>query len=87
MTTAYHPQADGQSERTNRTIEAMLRILVLEFDTKAWVDLLPTIEIAHKLTPHFVTGKSPFELLYAMAPRSFGDVNLPIPTHSMAVQD
>lgn len=44
LTTAYHPQSDGQSERTNRIVEAILRILVFEAPVIPWVDLLPAVE-------------------------------------------
>ena len=72
MTTAFHPQADGQSERKNRTIEASLRIMLLESDS-SWVALLPAIEFAHNSYINVTTSKSPFDLLYGCAPMNFGD--------------
>jgi len=82
LTTGYHLQADGQSERTNRTIEAMLRILILEMHETAWTDFLPIIELAHNTTPHTVSGESPFDPLYAVSPKSFGEMSAPQRLHS-----
>jgi len=73
LATAYHPQSDGQSERTNRTIEAMIRILTLEAPQIGWVDFLPTIELTHNSTPHTASGNSPYELLYIAKPKTFGE--------------
>lgn len=76
MTTAYHPQGDGQSERTNRTVEAVLRILCLE-GTGSWVTYLPHIELTHNCTVSSSTGFSPYELLYVSPPHVFGDKVIP----------
>lgn len=38
--TSYHPQTDGQSERSNQTVEIALRYLTVEYD-EPWVDKLP----------------------------------------------
>ena len=81
LTTAYHPQADGQAERTNRTIESTMRILCIE-TSHSWLSLLPHIELAHNFAPCSSTGFTPFSLLYAYSPRLFGDHALPHPLHS-----
>src|SRR6267154_1533826 len=60
MSTAYHPQTDGQTERTNQVLEAYLRSFV-SYDQDDWYQLLPLAEHAynnsktkaHKLTPFF----------------------------------
>ena len=72
ITTAYHPQADGHAERTNRTFESSVRILCLESD-HVWLDLLPHVELANNTTPCYFTGFSPFSLLYSHPPHRFGD--------------
>lgn len=78
MTTAYHPQADGQAERTNRTVEAVIRILCLEASSHSWASFLPHIELAHNTTLSTSTGYSPYSILYAHSPRLFGDRALPL---------
>ena len=60
MSTAYHPQTDGQTERTNRVLEGYVRNFV-NYDQNDWNQLLPLAEYAynsskasaHKLTPFF----------------------------------
>ena len=60
MSTAYHPQTDGQTERTNQVLEGYLRNFV-NYDQNDWYQLLPLAEYAynnskasaHKLTPFF----------------------------------
>lgn len=81
LTTAYHPQGDGQSERTNRTIEAMLRILVQDAPETLWVDFVPAIELAHNSTPHSTTKLSPYKMLYVLAPKTFGELSAPQAKH------
>lgn len=73
MTTASHPQADGQSERTNRTIEIMIRAYVFDLEERRkeadWVKLLPVLEFEHNMTLNVTTGFAPFDLLYVVSPR------------------
>ncbi|GJY29879.1 reverse transcriptase [Tanacetum coccineum] len=60
MSTAYHPETDGQSERTIQTLEDMLRACVLDFG-KGWVKHLPLLtgpEIIHETTEKIVQIKS-----------------------------
>jgi len=82
LTTGYHPQADSQSERTNCTIDTMLRILVLEALEITWTEFLPIIELVHNTTPHTTSGESPFDLLYSVSPKSFGEMSAPQRLHS-----
>ncbi|GJS35300.1 putative reverse transcriptase domain-containing protein [Tanacetum coccineum] len=46
MSTAYHPETDGQSERTIQTLEDMLRACVIDFG-KGWVKNLPLVEFSY----------------------------------------
>ncbi|GLT54354.1 hypothetical protein SLA2020_275570 [Shorea laevis] len=46
FSTAFHPQTDGQSERTNQVLEDMLRACVLDFKG-SWIQYLPLIEFAY----------------------------------------
>ncbi|PHJ20549.1 retrotransposon nucleocapsid related [Cystoisospora suis] len=67
MSTAHHPQTDEQAERTNQTIEQMLRCSISGDDTR-WADLLPLLEFAYNSTVHASTKATPFELLYGFTP-------------------
>ncbi|KAK8934587.1 hypothetical protein KSP39_PZI014471 [Platanthera zijinensis] len=46
FSTAFHPQTDGQTERTNRTMEDMLRMCALDFG-KRWEDYIFLVEFAY----------------------------------------
>ena len=57
MSTAYHPQTDGQSERTIRTLLDMLREVVLDWGD-SWEKHLPWIEFAYNNSFHISIGMS-----------------------------
>ena len=59
LLTAYHPQMDGQTERTNQSLEGYLRLYTL-YDQDDWDDLLPLVEFVYNNTSHLTTGASPF---------------------------
>jgi hypothetical protein len=61
MSTAYHPQTDGQTERANRTIEDILRAYV-NHKQNDWDELLPLVEFAYNNSKQASTGFSPFFL-------------------------
>lgn len=61
MSTAYHPQTDGQTERANRTLEEMLRSYVNSNQTD-WDQHLATLELAINNSKQASTGFSPFYL-------------------------
>ncbi|GJT33895.1 putative reverse transcriptase domain-containing protein [Tanacetum coccineum] len=63
MSTAYHPQTDGQSERTIQTLEDMLRACVMDFG-KGWDRHLPLIEFSYNNSYHTSIKAAPFEALY-----------------------
>ncbi|KAB2611825.1 S ribonuclease [Pyrus ussuriensis x Pyrus communis] len=67
--TAYHPQTDGQSERTIQTLEDMLRASVLQFGD-AWHQRLDLMEFAYNNSFHSSIGMAPFEALYGRACRT-----------------
>jgi hypothetical protein len=69
LSTAAHPETDGQTERTNRTFEVMIRHFVAGRLT-SWVDFLPNLEFAYNAAIHSSTGKSPFALNYLYLPQS-----------------
>jgi len=70
MSTAYHPQSDGQTERTNRTLEQYLRHYV-NFTHDDWDELLTPAEFAYNNAVHTSTGMSPFEFCSGRKPTSF----------------
>ncbi|GJV51266.1 putative reverse transcriptase domain-containing protein [Tanacetum coccineum] len=69
MSTAYHPQTDGQSERTIQTLEDMLRACVFDFG-KGWVNHLPLVEFSYNNNYHASIKAAPFEALYGRKCRS-----------------
>jgi hypothetical protein len=56
---AYHPEADGQTERTNQTIEAYIR-MYCNFQQDDWADWLPLAEFAYNNSPSASTEITPF---------------------------
>lgn len=78
--TPYHPQTNGLTERTNRTLTNMLSMYV-ESDHKNWDSVLPFITYAFNTSKHEVTGYSPFFLLYARPPRYTLDTIFPFSSH------
>jgi transposase InsO family protein len=68
MSSAYHPQTDGQTERMNRVLEETLRHFVNEKQTN-WVELLPMAEFAINNAWNQSIQASPFFLNYGRHPR------------------
>ena len=62
LSTAYHPQTDGQTERTNQEIETYLQIFCTN-NPWSWPDLLPTAKFQHNSAPHHSTKTSLFSLM------------------------
>ena len=69
--TAYHPQTDGQSERTNQTIEISLRFWLTEHpeDMHRWVEILPLLQALNNNSRSSATGFAPNELSYGFKVR------------------
>ena len=67
LSTTYHPQTDGQMERTNQEIATYLRIFCTN-NPKTWLDFLPTAEFQHNLALHHTTRTSPFNLMLGYEP-------------------
>ncbi|GKC99572.1 putative reverse transcriptase domain-containing protein [Tanacetum coccineum] len=63
MSMAYHPETDGQSERTIQTLEDMLRACVIDFG-KGWERHLPLVEFSYNNSYHASIKAAPFEALY-----------------------
>ncbi|GJZ76430.1 putative reverse transcriptase domain-containing protein, partial [Tanacetum coccineum] len=69
MSTTYHPQTDGQSERTIQTLEDMLRACVIDF-CGSWDVHLPLVEFSYNNSYHTSIRCAPFEALYGRKCRS-----------------
>jgi hypothetical protein len=63
FSTAYHPQTDGQTERTNQVLEDMLRACAIQYGT-SWDKCLPFAEFSYNNSYQASLKKSPFEALY-----------------------
>ncbi|GJZ54117.1 putative reverse transcriptase domain-containing protein [Tanacetum coccineum] len=63
MSTAYHPETDGQSQRTIQTLEDMLCACVIDFG-KGWVRHLPLAEFSYNNSYHASIKATPYEVLY-----------------------
>jgi len=59
FTSGYHPEGNGQTERSNQTLEQYLRIYC-NYQQDNWVDLLPLVEFAYNNASSATTGVSPF---------------------------
>ncbi|GJY36926.1 putative reverse transcriptase domain-containing protein, partial [Tanacetum coccineum] len=69
MSTAYHPETEGQSERTIQTLEDMLRACVMDFGS-SWDTHLPLVEFCYNNSYHKSIKCAPFEALYGRKCRS-----------------
>nr|GFA08443.1 reverse transcriptase domain-containing protein [Tanacetum cinerariifolium] len=69
MSTAYHPETDGKSERTIQTLKDMLRACVIDFE-KGWVKYLPIDEFSYNNSYHASIKVAPYEALYGWKCRS-----------------
>nr|GEY58760.1 putative reverse transcriptase domain-containing protein [Tanacetum cinerariifolium] len=63
MSIAYHPETDGQSERTIQTLEDMLQTCVIDFG-KSWDRHLPLVKFSYNNSYHASIKAAPFEALY-----------------------
>ena len=69
LSTSFHPQADGQEERTTQTLEDMLRACVIDFKG-SWDHHLPLIEFAYNNSYYSSIQMTPYEALYGRKCRS-----------------
>jgi hypothetical protein len=74
LSTAFHPQTDGQTERTNATLEQYLRCFS-NYQQDDWSELLPMAEFCYNNTVHSSTNQTPFFALHGYHPRF--SINVP----------
>jgi len=63
MSSTYHPQTNGQSERTIQSLENLLRACVLDH-MGSWSEMLPLVEFTYNNNYHSSIGMTPYEALY-----------------------
>jgi hypothetical protein len=63
FSSAYHPQTDGQTERTNQILEDMLRVCALKYG-KSWDKSLPCAEFSYNNSDQASIEMTPYEALY-----------------------
>jgi hypothetical protein len=72
LSTAYHPQTDGQTEIANQYLDQRLRPFVNYFQDD-WDELLPLVDYAQATLPHDSTGYAPIQLELGYLPRTSFD--------------
>ncbi|KAG7548052.1 Ribonuclease H-like superfamily [Arabidopsis suecica] len=75
MSSAYHPQTDGQTEVTNRALGDLLRCLVGD-NIRSWDKVLCQVEFAHNHVVNRSTGFNPFKVIYGSSPRGPLDLSV-----------
>lgn len=70
LSTAFHPQTDGQTERQNQELETYLRIY-MNYKQDNWVDLLAYAEYAYNSKAHSAHGESPIKVAFGISPKGF----------------
>jgi hypothetical protein len=68
ISTAYHPQTDGQSERSNQWLEQYVRIYT-NYQQTDWTAWLPLVQYVHNSWTSSTMKKTPFDLLMGYTPR------------------
>ena len=77
FSTSNHPQTDGQTEVTNRTLDTLFRAIISK-NLKSWEECLSICEFAYNRTLHTATNHSPFEVVYGFNPLTPLDL-VPLP--------
>jgi hypothetical protein len=89
LTAAYHPQADGQSERTNSIVEIGIRYLLGGEEKRyaKWAEYLPIFEYEYNSIIYTSTGISSNELRFAYQPRGIADLLYPFEDKSESAEN
>jgi hypothetical protein len=78
LSTAYHPQTDGQTEHQNQVLEHYLRSYI-DYHQDNWVEILPFTEFAYNNSIHAFTGETLFYSLYGYHLEYTWDVEVNVP--------
>ena len=84
LSTSYHPQSDGQTERTNQTLEQYLRLYVND-EQNDWSTLLHQAALAYNATKQATIGMTPFYANFGREPRLTTDSEGYLPTEALTV--
>lgn len=74
LSTAFHPQTDGQTERTNQTLECYLRCYI-NYEQSDWPMLLASAEYACNNARSLTTKKTPFGIVFTFTPTTLQNIN------------
>jgi len=74
MSTSFHPQTDGQTERANRSIGQILQAVV-SHDQKNWINKIDMVEFTINSSISETTGYFPFELNYGYMPLMIKEIH------------
>ncbi|BHF65296.1 hypothetical protein SprV_0200830600 [Sparganum proliferum] len=80
--TPWHPQGNGQVERTNRTLRGLIQSFVNGCPGSSWDVALPQCLLAYRSATHSSTGHTPFALMYGREVRLPLDTSCPLPLPS-----
>jgi hypothetical protein len=67
MSTAFHPQTDGQSEAVNKSISMYLRCITRD-GPRSWLERLPWVEYCYNTSYHSSLKTTPFQVVYGRPP-------------------
>ena len=70
LSTAYHPQTDGETEWVNQELETYLRLFASN-KPEEWSRILSMAEFAHNSATHSVTQRTPFSLMMGYKPQAY----------------
>ena len=73
LSTAYHPQTDGEMERLNQGVETYLHIFCSSHP-ETWADHIPMAKFVHNHRPHSTTSKFPFYLMLRYEPQAIPSI-------------
>jgi hypothetical protein len=70
MSTAYHPQTDGETEQVNQELETYFQLYCLQ-NLERWANLIPVLEFMHNNQTHKTMKQTPFYLMGGYEPKPF----------------